>query len=223
MTTREKQNPEESWPPAQAFLPGARAGLPGLWKAAQDCRACDLFERATQAVLGEGPVAAKMMLIGEQPGDQEDLQGKPFVGPAGRMLDKALVEAKIDRAGVYVTNAVKHFKWTTGDRGKRRLHSKPSAREVKACFPWLQREIGLIEPRVIVTLGGTAGQALFGGKFRINAVRGQVIRDSQWAPSVVATIHPSAILRDPDPLNRKRRYEAFVHDLAMAGRALNAG
>jgi uracil-DNA glycosylase family protein len=202
---------------ALPFLPKQpSASLAQLRRAAARCRGCDLYKNATQVVFGNGQQSAKIMLIGEQPGDNEDLQGRPFVGPAGKLLDQALAEAKITRSMVYVTNAVKHFKWTPAPRGKRRLHSKPSPREVRACLPWLEREISLVRPRVIVCLGATAGLALFGPQFRIKLMRGKLIRNSQWAPCIVVTVHPSAILRIPDHDDREREHLAFLNDLRTA-------
>jgi uracil-DNA glycosylase family protein len=206
---------------ARRFLPvRPDASIMALRKAAHKCRGCELYKNATQAVFGDGKETAKIFFIGEQPGDQEDLQGHPFVGPARKMLDRALEEIGLDRAETYVTNAVKHFKWTPAPRGKRRIHSKPSAREVKACNPWLQREISRIKPEVIVILGATAGQALFGPKFRLGEMRGKIIRDTQWAPAVVCTVHSSAILRIPDQEGRHREYAAFVSDLRVAQKAM---
>ena len=179
------------------------------------CRACDLWARATQGVFGEGRRGATIVLVGEQPGDREDLVGRPFVGPAGAMLDKALEEAGVDRAQVYVTNAVKHFKWKPS--GKRRLHEKPSAREVKACRPWLELELEAIEPRVVMPLGATAAAALLGPSFRITQQRGQVIR-ADSGRDYVASFHPSAILRAPDAAARETMYTALVDDLRTAAR-----
>lgn len=197
--------------------------LEQLKEAADVCRGCDLYKRATQAVVGEGAFrGAAIMLVGEQPGDQEDLRGRPFVGPAGKLLDRALVQAGIDRSKAYVTNAVKHFKWTPSPRGKRRLHSRPLAGEVRACRPWLDREIELVNPRVLVTLGATAGQSLLGASFRVNAVRGKamtVSMENGRELRIVATVHPSAILRAPDDEARRREYAAFVRDLRAAARA----
>jgi DNA polymerase len=174
------------------------------------------YKNATQAVFGEGTQTARIMLIGEQPGDQEDIQGRPFVGPAGHLLDRALGEAQIDRTEIYVTNAVKHFKWTPAPRGKRRLHAKPGPREVDACRPWLGREIELVKPRVVVCMGATAGQALFGRAFRLGETRGKNLRDTTWAPYVMATFHPSAILRMPDRELAEQNYREFVNDLRRA-------
>ena len=185
--------------------------------AAKDCRACDLWRHATQTVFGEGARKAKLMLIGEQPGDAEDLAGHPFVGPAGKLLNRALEDAGIDRAGVYVTNVVKHFKWEP--RGKRRIHKKPNAREIAACRPWLDTEIALIKPRAIVCLGATAAQALLGRQFRVTAERGVFI-SSPLAPLVIATVHPSSILRAPDDETRRQELKRFTADLRKVARAL---
>jgi DNA polymerase len=198
-----------SHPSAFELIP-ERPTLPELWRAAQECRACDLYRNATQAVLGEGPLDASAFFIGEQPGDQEDLAGKPFVGPAGRVLDEALVEAGIPRQEVFVTNAVKHFKWEP--RGKRRLHGKPSLGEIRACRPWLETELALIKPRVIVCLGSTAAQSLMGPKFRITAERGKYF-ETPWAPWLTATYHPSAILRMRTEAERHAARALFVEDL----------
>ena len=185
--------------------------------AARDCRACDLWKTATQTVFGEGPVRARLMLVGEQPGDQEDLEGHPFVGPAGRLLDKALAEAGIARDDVYVTNVVKHFKWEP--RGKRRIHKKPRASEIAACRPWLDTEIALVRPRALVCLGATAAQALLGRSFKVTAHRGAFI-ESPLAPIVLATVHPSSLLRAPDPDSRRRETQRFVDDLRLVIRRL---
>lgn len=185
--------------------------LPSLKKAAEGCQACDLYTRATQTVFGEGPRGARVMLVGEQPGDREDKDGHPFVGPAGGLLDKALADAGIDRAQVYVTNVVKHFKWTE-TVGKRRLHSKPNAGEIRACRPWLDAEIEVVKPKVVVCLGATAAQALLGREFRVTQHRGEFVR-SPIAPFVMATVHPSSILRAPDEESRHQAYQGFVDDL----------
>ena len=207
---------------AAAYLPRkANASLAQHRLAAEKCRGCDLYKNATQVVFGEGKTNAEIMLIGEQPGDQEDRQGRPFVGPAGKLLDSALQESGIDRSAVYITNAVKHFKWKPAPRGKRRLHSKPSAREIHACRPWLQREIFLIKPKIIISLGATAGQTLFGAQFRITSFRGKIIRDSEWAPNIIVTVHPSAILRIPDPQDKEREFKAFAADLRLAREILH--
>jgi uracil-DNA glycosylase len=181
-----------------------------LREAVQKCRGCDLYACATQAVLGEGPNSAEIVFIGEQPGDEEDRQGHPFVGPSGKLLDKALVEAGIDRSLVYVTNAVKHFKFE--ERGKRRLHKKPNGFEIRACRPWLEAEINLIQPQIIVCLGATAAQTIFGATYRLTKERGQFVRNS-WAAHVTSTVHPSAVLRAPDEEQRHLEYERFVGDL----------
>jgi uracil-DNA glycosylase len=186
---------------------------------AKDCRACDLYKHATQTVFGEGPVRATMMLIGEQPGDAEDLSGRPFVGPAGHLLDRALADAGIDRGSVYLTNAVKHFKFEP--RGKRRIHKKPRASEIGACRPWLDAEIALVKPRVIVCLGATAAQALLGSSFKVTAHRG-VFVPSRLAPRVLATVHPSSILRAPDAAARQSEMERFVRDLRVAAGELSS-
>jgi uracil-DNA glycosylase len=181
-----------------------------LHDAAAGCKACDLWKRATQTVFGEGSAKSKIMFVGEQPGNDEDLAGKPFVGPAGRLLDQALERAGIDRKLAYVTNVVKHFKWEP--RGKRRIHAKPNAAEITACLPWLQAEIQVVHPRVLVCLGATAAQALLGRQFRVTTQRGRFV-DSPLAPFVTATVHPSSILRAPDEETRHQEMEKFVADL----------
>jgi DNA polymerase len=191
---------------AAAYVPDTRS-LPKLRDAAAVCRGCDLWRAATQTVFGAGTRKADVMFVGEQPGDQEDQQGQPFVGPAGRMLDKALDDVGIDRTRVYVTNAVKHFKWEP--RGKRRIHQKPNWTEMTACRPWLDAELAAVEPRVLVCLGATAAQSLLGRQFRVTKQRGEPV-DSPLAEIVLATIHPSAILRSDD---REREYAGFVADL----------
>src|SRR3982750_77925 len=183
-----------------------------LRNAAAGCQGCDLYKLGTQTVFGEGKTTSEVMFVGEQPGDEEDKTGHPFVGPAGRMLDKALEEAGIDRDKTYVTNVVKHFKWTP--RGKRRIHEKPNAAEVRACSPWLKAEIDVISPRVLVCLGATAAQMLFGKDFRVTKMRGQWL-DSDLAEKVMATVHPSSILRAPDPELREEQYRDFVRDTLM--------
>jgi uracil-DNA glycosylase len=187
--------------------------LTGLRLAARDCRACDLWKNATQTVFGEGASKASIMFVGEQPGDQEDLAGHPFVGPAGKLLDEALLEAGIDRAEVYVTNAVKHFKWSAAERGKRRIHKKPRYSEIQACRPWLDAEISLVKPQVLVCLGATAAQALLGRDFSVSRRHGEMV-ESPLAPKVVATVHPSSILRAPDRTARQLQKEQFVRDLS---------
>ncbi|HKC18620.1 MAG TPA: UdgX family uracil-DNA binding protein [Candidatus Dormibacteraeota bacterium] len=183
-----------------------------LREAAADCHGCDLWEHATQTVFGDGAAHGRLMLVGEQPGDQEDLQGKPFVGPAGKLLERALDEAAIDRRLVYVTNAVKHFRWTR--RGKRRLHEKPNAGQVRACRPWLEAEIEVVRPGLIVLLGATAAQSVLGPAFRVSKQRGEVLR-SPYGP-VLATVHPSSILRATDDASREAAMHGFIADLRVA-------
>jgi DNA polymerase len=194
--------------------------LPALHAAAAQCRACPLWERGTQTVFGEGPPAAEVVLVGEQPGNEEDLAGHPFVGPAGRLLDRALTAAGIDRRTAYVTNAVKHFKWTA--RGKRRIHEKPTAGEVRACKPWLDGELRALRPRALVCLGATAAQALLGRAFRVSEHRGELVA-SPLAPLVLATVHPSSVLRAPDDASRSAELERLIEDLAVIGAALRSG
>jgi DNA polymerase len=193
--------------------------VPRVREAARDCQACELWKLGTQTVFGEGASKAELMLVGEQPGNDEDLAGHPFVGPAGKLLDRALTEAGIDRSTVYVTNVVKHFKWEP--RGKRRIHKKPNAGEIAACRPWLDTEIELVKPRVVVCLGATAAQALLGPKFKVTASRGAFI-PSTLAPYVMATVHPSSILRAPDDESRHREMQLFTDDLRKAARALSS-
>jgi uracil-DNA glycosylase len=203
-------------------LRGAAAYLPkvvtveSLIAAEQTCRGCELYQRATQAVGGAGPAGASMILVGETPGDAEDRQGRPFVGPAGALLDQALESAGINRSEVFVTNTVKHFKWEP--RGKRRLHSKPNSREIAACRPWLEAELELIQPCVIVCLGATAAQALLGAAFRVTKQRGEVVHSTYG--SVVATYHPAAILRAPGGETRQQMKDALIDDLRTAARLL---
>jgi uracil-DNA glycosylase len=194
-----------------------RPTLPRVRAAAKDCTACHLYKLGTQTVFGEGVSKATLMLIGEQPGDAEDLAGRPFVGPAGQLLDRALAEAGIDRSQVYVTNVVKHFKWEP--RGKRRIHKKPNAGEIAACRPWLDAELAVVQPRVLVCLGSTAAQALLGRQFRVTKQRGELV-ETDLAPNALATIHPSAILRMDDD-EREAEYRAFVDDLRVAARLLH--
>jgi DNA polymerase len=201
---------------AQDYLP-ARMNLKALREAAEHCRGCELYKNATQTVFGEGPRRASMMLLGEVPGDEEDKQGLPFVGPAGRLLDNALHEAGLDRHDVYVTNAVKHFRWEP--RGKRRLHKKPTARQIDACKPWLMAEILVVEPVVIVCLGATAAQAMLGREFRITRHRGKFFK-SEHAAWLMATYHPSAILRAPDKADRDRKRAELTEDLHHAAERL---
>lgn len=202
---------------AAAALVPPRPSLTSLRAAAAGCRACDLWRTGTQTVFGEGARSARLLLVGEQPGDREDLEGRPFVGPAGRVLDEALEEAGIDRREAYVTNAVKHFKWEP--RGKKRIHQKPNAVEIAACRPWLDAEIAVVKPEVLVCLGATAAQALLGNSFRVTRTRGIVV-PSPIPARVLATVHPSSILRAPDAAARKREFALFVKDLKAAARAL---
>jgi uracil-DNA glycosylase len=201
---------------ASRFIPPDPT-LDTLRDTAAGCTACPLHERGTQTVFGAGPPRAQVMFVGEQPGDVEDTTGQPFVGPAGRLLDKALAEAGIDRAKAYVTNAVKHFKWVP--RGKRRIHSKPSAMEIQACHPWLEEEIRVIGPAAIVCLGATAAQALLGKSFRVTKQRGEFI-PSNLAPHVLATVHPSSLLRAPDEATRRAEMRRFVDDLKKVAAVL---
>jgi DNA polymerase len=194
------------------------ADLARLAHDAADCCACELWRNATQTVFGEGPARAKLMLVGEQPGDREDLAGRPFVGPAGRVLDEALTAAGIDRGGVYVTNAVKHFKWQA--RGKRRIHDKPNRAEVAACRPWLDGELAAVRPRVLVLLGATAAQALLGAAFRVTRERGRPIEGTGFADHVLATVHPSAIVRIRDAAERAEAEQGLVDDLGAAAALL---
>lgn len=188
-----------------------------LREAAAECTACSLYRDATQTVFGEGPEQARVMFVGEQPGDSEDVAGHPFVGPAGKLLDRCMKAAGIDRSRAYVTNAVKHFKWVP--RGTRRIHSKPSSMEIAACFPWLEAEIAAVKPRVVVALGATAAQALFGKAFRVTKERGRLV-PSRFAPYALATVHPSALLRAPDEETRHREIERFIQDLKKIAEVL---
>jgi uracil-DNA glycosylase len=199
-------------PPEQTAAPliPPRPTLPKLKAVAKECQACHLWKLGTQTVFGEGKSSTRIMFVGEQPGNEEDLTGRPFVGPAGRLLDKALIEAGIDRDSVYVTNVVKHFKWEP--RGKRRIHKKPNALEIAACRPWLEAEIAVIKPDVLVCLGATAAQALLGNQFRVTQSRGKFV-PSPLAPHVMATVHPSSLLRAPDEETRKRETQRFINDL----------
>ena len=188
-----------------------------LREAAAGCKGCELWSNATQTVFGEGSEHAKLMLVGEQPGDHEDVEGKPFVGPAGRLLDTALERAAIPRANVYVTNVVKHFKWVR--RGKRRLHEKPNSQEVRACRPWLDAEVKTVQPRLVVLLGATAAQAVLGPTVRVTRQRGQIV-NTPLGVQGLATVHPSSILRAPDDDSRREAMDAFVEDLRVAARFL---
>ena len=202
---------------AADFLP-EKLDYPTLDKAAARCKGCDLYKNATQTVFGEGDIASRIMFVGEVPGDEEDLKGHPFVGPAGRLMDRAFEEVGIDRPRIYLTNAVKHFKWKPA--GKRRLHERPKASEIAACEPWLRAEIMLVMPRIIVCLGATAAQTLLGKDFRITKMRGRWI-DSPLAEKVTATMHPSSILRTPSHL-RDQAYKDFVADLRLVAKAMKA-
>ena len=205
---KEKTPPADEWHPAE---PPETRSLDKLRDAAAHCKACPLYRHATQTVFGEGKSSADVVFVGEQPGDAEDRAGQPFVGPAGKLLDRALEEAGIDRSEVYVTNAVKHFKWE--ERGKRRLHKKPNASEISACLPWLESEIAAVQPRVIVALGATATQALLGPSIRVLAHRGKRM-PSRFGPPVMVTVHPSSILRAVDERSRGLEYRRFVRDLS---------
>ncbi len=201
---------------AADFLPAERT-LPALVEASKTCRGCDLYRDATQTVFGEGPARAEIMLIGEQPGDREDRDGHPFVGPAGQLLDRALEAAGIDRTTVYVTNAVKHFKFEP--RGKRRIHKKPNAEEIRACNPWLDAELDAVKPTIVVCLGATAAQAVIGPSFRVTQHRGEFV-DTPLEPLVTATVHPSSILRSPDDSTRAAETEALIRDLRTVAEAI---
>jgi DNA polymerase len=218
---------------AAPFVPKTTS-VRSLSAAAHQCRGCDLYKTARQVVFGAGPAKARVMFVGEQPGDQEDRQGEPFVGPAGALLDKALEEAGIPRADVYVTNAVKHFKWEP--RGKRRIHKKPRASEIKACRPWLEAELRAVKPDILVCLGATAAQSVLGAQFKLMQNRGRILDAAGPKPSalpaakgpalpierVVATIHPSAVLRAPDSEGRRAAYESLVADLKVVAKALRS-
>jgi DNA polymerase len=216
--------PESELPKPQPELGHGYPELPdtkslSAWReAAAHCRACDLWKNATQTVFGEGRRTAKVVFVGEQPGDKEDIAGKPFVGPAGRVLDEGLRAAGIDRGTVYLTNAVKHFKWRPA--GKRRLHEKPNRSEIAACRLWLDAEIGILKPQVVVCLGATAAQALISPSFKVTQQRGKLI-PSPLAPHVMATVHPSSILRAPDDAAREREMKLFVADLRAVGRVIS--
>jgi DNA polymerase len=195
----------------------SRLSLAELTEAARTCKACDLWKHATQTVFGEGPSTAEIMLVGEQPGDQEDRAGHPFVGPAGKLLERALEQAGIDRSDIYITNVVKHFKWEAASRGKRRIHKKPRQSEIEACRPWLESELEAIRPRVLVCLGASAAQSLLGKDFRVSRDRGKSVA-SPLAPQVVATVHPSSILRAQDDESRESQMKSFVEDLKLVAR-----
>lgn len=203
---------------AAAFIP-QHPTLRTLREAAAHCKACDLWKTGTQTVFGEGSPHARVMFVGEQPGDREDLAGRPFVGPAGKLLDQALAQVGIDRASVYLTNVVKHFKWVPDERGKRRIHKKPRYSEINACRPWLDAELAAVHPQILVCLGATAAQALLGKDFSVTRHRGELV-DSGLAPCVMATVHPSSILRARDHESRHLEMEAFVADLRKVARLL---
>jgi DNA polymerase len=188
------------------------SSIAGLRRAAAECKACELWKTGTQTVFGEGASRARIMFVGEQPGDQEDRAGRPFVGPAGKIFHKAIKEARIDEAEVYVTNAVKHFKWSPAERGKPRIHKKPRYAEIHACRPWLDAELRVVKPQVVVCLGATAAQSLLGRSFSVSRQRGQLV-ESPLAPMVTATVHPASILRAPDDESRRAQMRAFVDDL----------
>jgi uracil-DNA glycosylase len=215
MPTRKSRSPEIS---AADFMP-EQLTLRSLKVAAADCKGCDLWKKGTQTVFGEGKRRAIALFVGEQPGNEEDLTGKPFVGPAGRIFDSALEEAGINRQQTYVTNVVKHFKWEP--RGKRRIHKKPNSQEINACRPWLEAEIAVVKPQVIVALGATAAQALLGAQFRVTKHRGEFL-ESTLAPYIMATVHPSSILRAPDDETRRLEYRRFIDDLKKLVRVLKS-
>ncbi|HEV8436927.1 MAG TPA: UdgX family uracil-DNA binding protein [Methylomirabilota bacterium] len=213
MATRRRSNDS-----AASFLPDQRT-LTSLREAAAGCKGCELYKRGTQTVFGEGRRTAPMMMVGEQPGNDEDLAGRPFVGPAGRLLDHALTEAGLDRGDIYITNIVKHFKWKP--QGKRRIHDKPNASEVEACRPWFQAELELIKPDVLVCLGATAAQAVLGRQFRISAQRGQFV-PSPLAPRVFATVHPSSLLRIEDDETRHEETQRLIEEMKLVARAVQS-
>lgn len=208
---------KQTWASAVPYLP-RRLSLTSLRRAAADCRGCPLYARATQTVFGQGKLASKILLVGEQPGNEEDLQGVPFVGPAGRVLRQGLDAAGIDPDDTYTTNVVKHFKWIAAHR--RRMHKKPNAREIAACLPWLDKEIDVIKPRILVCLGATAAQALLGPDFRVTRERGKLV-PSRLAPHALATVHPSSILRQQTSEDRHREMDRFIEDLRVAADLLS--
>jgi uracil-DNA glycosylase family protein len=211
-----KSNPEAITTTAAPLVP-PHGTIPVLSKAASACRACPLWKTATQTVFGEGRSAATIMIVGEQPGDQEDRAGRPFVGPAGKLLDEALAEVEIDRASVYVTNVVKHFKWSASERGKRRIHKKPRQSEIQACYPWLEAELQAVKPRILVCMGATATQAVLGKDVSVTRSHGQAVK-SLHAPFAIPTMHPSSILRAADAASRQRQMAEFVNDLKHVAR-----
>ena len=200
-----------------ALLIPVHGTIPALTKAASTCRGCSLWRTATQTVFGEGRSAARIMIVGEQPGDVEDRLGRPFVGPAGKLLDHALAEVGIDRASVYVTNVVKHFKWAASERGKRRIHKKPRQSEIQACYPWLEAELQVVKPTVLVCMGATAAQAVLGKDVSVTRLHGQTV-ESPHAPFAIPTVHPSSILRAADAASRQRQMVEFLNDLRRVAR-----
>ena len=214
-----KHAPQNESGSAAALIP-PHATLKELRVLARDCRACELWKCGTQTVFGEGSTKAKVVFVGEQPGDREDIEGRPFVGPAGRILDEALVSADIKREDVYVTNVVKHFRWEAASRGKRRIHKKPRASQINACRPWLDSELSAIQPSVLVCLGATAAQALLGKQFSVARDRGKFVR-SPLAPHVMATVHPSSILRSPDSATRAQEMKRFIQDIKKISRLVS--
>ena len=204
---------------AADFIP-PDATLPKLRAASMTCRGCHLWTLGTQTVFGEGPKRARVMIVGEQPGDQEDRAGHPFVGPSGKLLDRALAEAGIDRGDVYVTNAVKHFKWERGEKSARRIHKKPNDAEIRACHPWLDEEIRLVQPEVVVCLGATAAQSIMGKSFRVTKERGRAVK-APHGGTVIATVHPSSVLRAPDADARAQAEKDFFTDLKKVARQLS--
>jgi len=211
-----KSNPEAVTSTAAPLVP-PHGTITALSKAASACRACPLWRTATQTVFGEGRSPATIMIVGEQPGDQEDRLGRPFVGPAGRLLDQALAEVGIDRASVYVTNVVKHFKWAASERGKRRIHKKPRQSEIQACYPWLQAELQAVKPTILVCMGATAAQAVLGKDVSVTQLHGQTV-ESPHAPFAIPTMHPSSILRAADAASRQRQMVEFLNDLRRVAR-----
>lgn len=205
---------------ALEILVATKTTIDSLRLAARDCQACDLYKFATQTVFGEGAPKAQVMMVGEQPGDQEDRLGHPFVGPAGKILDQALKEVGIERSDVYITNVVKHFKWSLAERGKRRIHEKPRTSEILACHPWLERELQIVKPQVLVCLGASAAQALLGKEFRVSRERGKWV-ECALAPHVIATVHPSSILRARDEESRHEQMQAFIQDLRQVARVVH--
>lgn len=218
VSTAAKPSSDKKDTPAKlAILTPSLRTIAGLRVAATDCKACDLYKTATQTVFGEGPAKSRIMFVGEQPGDQEDRTGHPFVGPAGKLLDEALEKAGIEHSKVYLTNVVKHFKWVAATRGKKRIHKKPRYSEIHACRPWLDAELRVIKPQVLVCLGSTAAQSLLGRTFSVTRQRGQLI-ESPLAHFVIATVHPSSILRAPYSKAREMQMQAFINDLKIVSK-----